>query len=133
MYLFKAKKNLDARDFEDYRRRLVDRDDKSYVHITGSRAGGALDEPSQSQPGPTADGQTLGMAAAGAALSQAPSSTFDTVTVACPWLQVKRGVESETTTTRPVEVCMAVIYPLTTGWAVFSSSSSCFQHSAGFY
>jgi len=129
MYLFKAKKNLDARDFEDYRRRLVDRDDKSYVHLTGSRAGEALDE--QSQLAPTADRQTLGMAAAGAALAPAPSSEIDAI--ACPWLQVKRGVESETTTTRPVEVCMAVIYPLTTGWAVFSSSSSCVQHSAGFY
>ena len=102
MYLFKAKKNLDARDFEDYRRRLVDRDDKSYVHLTGGRAGGALDEPSQQ----TTDGQTLGMAAAGAALSPAPSSEIDTI--ACPWLQTKRGVESETTTTRPVEVCIIV-------------------------
>ena len=111
MYIFKAKKNLDARDFDDYRRRLVDREDKTKLPTVKLGLVGG-DEGLSVGPGTSTDSHSdtrrnLGMATATGAASPAqyPSQELpDGVVSPYQGHHVKHGVESETTTTRPVEV-----------------------------
>ena len=109
MYIFKAKKNLDARDFDDYRRRLVDREDKCKLPTVRLGLGG--EEGLSVGPGTSTDSHSdtrRGMATAAGAASPAqfPSQELpDGVVSPYQGHHVKRGIESETTTTRPVEVC----------------------------
>lgn len=117
MYLFKAKKNLDARDFDDYRRRLVDREEKSQppvFPVTPLPLGGEVaatgtasaKDPSTCTTSTKFDVQHSGMAAAAAATPTYHPSQELPDGIISQGYQAKRGVESETTTTRPVEVCV---------------------------